>query len=867
MNCRQADRLMVRHLYGALSACASRAVQNHLAACAPCRRRFGSYRMNQASLSKLAGERPASSLAGAAVHRWEQERARPASRPGGARLRPLAWTAAAAACTALLAISLLFRHHAPERAVLHPGGTGAPPRLAHQDGRPNPRDLQRPVLGPRRAPESARAPRQVGEQYARGGQSGPSGARHTSHTSPTVPKIAPKIDDLAYINADLALVLRRWVPPAAAAGAARAAGAPLGQNEEFIYIEPPRIASRDPGAVRDAVARYQAEKAVVDARLERKVDLAVKGISFSDLCGRLTRETGVPLRAGRTVADEKVTIFCEKQPLRALMRQVSHLFGYKWARSGEEGAYQYELFQELRSQLAEEELRNRDLNAALIALDEAMGAYKPFLPLSQADLLRQLKELPKGDRNKTLLENAARGSFAGIQAYMCLTPAEVQALRAGNEVKFSTDAPLPPGFPADWATRLLASWQGISGPDGEIKVPSSTVTLSLDHTELGEVALNCFVGGGGIGFQSILGVGRSPSAANPGNRAADKELQNDPAFRRRVSLAPKRCLRPDFKAEYGVDFSKLIYIQDDLQNRVAPPHPHLSSADVWEEVHERTGMPIVADYYTHLFPVQEFTLENRPLFDALCQSGDALGVRWRKEGDFVECRSTAFFWNKLKEVPNRLLDRWQADREARGGLPLDDLLEMAELSDQQLDSVLVGQGVKHCRNLMEWNILADPQYTGARRKLDQVRPFARFLAALPPVLRQQALAPGGIRLAAFSPPQQEALARIFYLGMLLPQINGTMENTRLRVTYVPSGMYTWHVVYDSDEDARAAKRRVPVFAARTPEIALAAARKFYPKARPEDIRRSYGMLAATFTGPDGAELAFGQFQAAVRINH
>lgn len=673
-------------------------------------------------------------------------------------------------------------------------------------------------------------------------------------------------DDLDYMNANLELVLHRWVPSASAAGAARAARAPVGKTDDFIYVEPPRIASTNPGAVRPAAEQYQRDRAIVDARLERKISLGAKGISLSDLCSRVTDETGVHLRAGRAVADEKITLFCEKQSLRDIMRQISHLFGYRWARSGEEGAYRYELFQDLRAQLAEEELRNRDVDAALIALDEAMGAYKPFLQLSAEEIQRKLRELPNGDKNRALLRNAADGSFAAIEAYMRLTPAEVQVLRSGGEVKFSTDDELPPGFPSEWARRLLDSFRGLRGPAGEIKVTSSTVSLSLDHTELGAVALNSFVSGGGVGFQTTLAVGRSPSASNPENRSANKNLQSDPLFRRRVTLAPKGCVRPDFKTAFGIDFSKGRNIRDDLQDSVSPPDPHLSSADVWEEVHAKTGIPIIGDYYTHLYPANDFAAEKQALFDALCRSGDALGVLWKKDADFVQCRSTAFFWNKLKEVPNRLLDRWQMDRELKSGLPLDDLLEMAELSDRQLDSLLVGQGVKHCRDLMEWSILADPQYAGSRRKLDQVRPLARFLATLPPGLRQRALAPDGVPLSAFGPPQLETLARIFYLDQLLPQIRGTPQDTRLRVDYVPSGMYTWRVVYDSDEDARAARRRVPVCVGETPEKALAAARKFYPRARSEDIHRSYGMLTATFIGPDGDELACGQFQAAVRIN-
>src|SRR4029453_2059638 len=116
------------------------------------------------------------------------------------------------------------------------------------------------------------------------------------------------------------------------------------------------------------------------------------------------------------------------------------------------------------------------------------------------------------------------------------------------------------------------------------------------------------------------------------------------------------------------------------------------------------------------------------LFDALCRAGDTLSLRWKKDGNFLLARSTSYFWDKLKEVPNRLLGRWQADRRAAGGLPLEDLLEMATLTDQQLDSRFVGEGVVHAWGLREWGMLA------GRAPL---RPYARYLAVLTPLQRTQ----------------------------------------------------------------------------------------------------------------------------------
>src|SRR5262249_50310255 len=114
--------------------------------------------------------------------------------------------------------------------------------------------------------------------------------------------------------------------------------------------------------------------------------------------------------------------------------------------------------------------------------------------------------------------------------------------------------------------------------------------------------------------------------------------------------------------------------------------PHVFSADVWEAVHRETGLPVVADFYTRPYLIEKVTVERKPLFEALSRVANAVGVQWSKDGNFLIARSTTSFWDRLKEVPNRLLQRWAKSREANSGLPVADLVEMAMLSDRQLDS-------------------------------------------------------------------------------------------------------------------------------------------------------------------------------------
>ena len=44
---------------------------------------------------------------------------------------------------------------------------------------------------------------------------------------------------------------------------------------------------------------------------------------------------------------------------------------------------------------------------------------------------------------------------------------------------------------------------------------------------------------------------------------------------------------------------------------------------------------------------------------------------------WLQFRSASFFHDRLKEVPNRLLERWAESRKRNGALTLDDLIEIA----------------------------------------------------------------------------------------------------------------------------------------------------------------------------------------------
>jgi hypothetical protein len=252
----------------------------------------------------------------------------------------------------------------------------------------------------------------------------------------------------------------------------------------------------------------------------------------------------------------------------------------------------------------------------------------------------------------------------------------------------------------------------------------------------------------------------------------------------------------------------------------------VTSAEVLEALHRASGVPIVADYYTRLFPVSTVSCENQRLSEAVNRLADTMRLRWRKEGEWLQFRSASYFQDRLKEVPNRLLNRWAAARRRRGYLELDELLEIVSLPDPQLDASAMAEGAKERYGLEEWDLARNPK----------LRPHWHFLTALTPQQRQEAAAPSGLAFARLSLPQQQEFLRLA-LGpsekASLPVLQALPAAT-LKIDYTVPGWYRWPAPGTPDVTLAGSVQR-PAVRERTRAAALAAARKLDPAVSEADV--------------------------------
>jgi hypothetical protein len=622
--------------------------------------------------------------------------------------------------------------------------------------------------------------------------------------------------------------------------------------DDFVRVPFPRLASASDRQIAAAVESYRREAAVVDARLAREVTLQQKATALSDLCDGLRSETGIQLTAGQSVADEKVTVFCRKMPLREVMRQLGRPFGYTWLRSGRAGEYRYELVQDLRSQLLEEELRNRDRNEALLALEREIERYRPYLSLTPDEALARSKTAPASE--KRLLEALAGTGWGPIHMYYRLSRRDLEALRAGEGLTFRQDP--KPGealLPAEMARGVLEStrhFRVVKGENGYgiahdsadprsvalTTVPElrAQMMVSMPQSELGQFTLSGNAGfnnpqvGESLFTQSInpLAVGMSPSVLKPENGATNAKLAQDSALRQRVTVQPQPTCRPAPSPAQTSDTATPTTGGN-------APEPKVTSADVLEALHRATGMPIVSDYYTHLYKPDIVSVRNRPLFDALNDLADTMHLHWSRDAEarWLQFRSTGFFNDRLKEVPNRLLMRWAAARRQHGAATLDDLCEIAQLSDAQLNAADMAEGARLCWGLEEWDL----------GRNGNLRKHLRYLAGFTPAQREEALGPTGLPFARMPLAQQQQFITfaLEYADDPLQSLDDLAGST-LRVEYTLPGRFQWGAptawgytrwVVPLEAGPRGKRVLRPPVQERTREAAVEALHRIDPKIR------------------------------------
>jgi hypothetical protein len=466
--------------------------------------------------------------------------------------------------------------------------------------------------------------------------------------------------------------------------------------------------------------------------LDKPVMYSEAKIPLGELVSKVAVDTGVRLTAARDVADEPVAVVVNALPARQLLQELAALLDYHWSRRGREGAWRYEIWQDVASKQREEALRKALSSEMEKQFWQDVRQYIEIAALSSAQIQemleaeRQQKTGEAADERRRLeiasvLSSPIRRALAGLLGH--LSPNQWNLLREGSGITLSTDAtqgtqPLPDEtvrtfranrpnefppdevlFPGDpvaeerarrWEKEMQEQWATATDYRVTLRLeltPAATVGSSQGLFSLiaegrarssdgprgsfltGGVGTTLVVAARPLDFQTLQRTGE----ATPERRVA---LEKDPV------LGAMKLFKPEAKSTLG----------DDRQARA----PRWRLRDLLPELAHTYGLHFISDAYWNTSPSLDVpaAMTGPISLAALLDRSASFTHRWDCRGSLVRLRSRTWFLDRPREVPLRLVRRWTKLFAKEGGLSLEEYIKkVAPLNDGQIETLrlLVGE--------------------------------------------------------------------------------------------------------------------------------------------------------------------------------
>lgn len=521
-----------------------------------------------------------------------------------------------------------------------------------------------------------------------------------------------------------------------------------------------------------------------EPRLQASVDVSAFEEPLGELVTRLGKAAGIPLRANGAAADEWVTLFARRRPLREVLSVLAEHFDFVWTRQTKDSATTYVLTQTVAARRREEALRAADLDRELAALrrqlDEPLrlaaspeGRAAAELPREERErrikgLLERLypedgKRQPPGPEEARSLEqsikllravtpprNEGPDGDSAFRVYAAV-PAEVrEALWQGQPIRFAF--PREPGrtpVERETAVDLTAGTLGnlVSEGDGEDEHGAHLPFREIERLR-SELALETSDGRPRLRFRMVF-VG---SCGRDGGetRRAECELTNEVGADEEYPDPKEWTARYlDAGAASLTDRVALAVRPEKIRNG----NQETALADWLRTLSEQVPYCILSDaYFTVLHGNPKFA--EKPLPEHLARLCSYYGASCRFRKPYLLFRNRNWARMRSSRAPARAVRRWEGSFTRLGGFPLEDLEQMA--------STLSWDGGER---LLAWWDLRDRVPPGPRgmlaADLETSHHALRLLAFLPPAQRRALEAGRSLRLGELAPAAREEARRVF----------------------------------------------------------------------------------------------------------
>ncbi len=496
-----------------------------------------------------------------------------------------------------------------------------------------------------------------------------------------------------------------------------------------------------------------------DARLDQKVTYQAKGALLHTVCEELTQKTGVAMRSGSSlkdwqVRDRKVTLFVKDMPLRDVHANLAKLLRFRWTKFDSKGLTSYRIIQDAKARTEEESLRvaaaeektQKRTKALANALGEihSIGSLKPEdidklketnpwlhvlatqpIGRSLSQLIKQVPEVRAAlqERRKASIEVSSLSPEAqeAVQAYAKASMELMGKLVSGHQGE--------PGFELVKLTRLEVNKMVVADPDGQ----------EADFF-LGDVSTDQ---GPGIPlFDSTSQVGRFTGKLF--QHVIDTDQTPDQAENQRLNTEMEALMQKQWAGwlvklpEDDPDLVKTIDYKDVKKRLVTLP-------DYLEILAEKSDLQLFSDHFR-----PEYGTGNQPTLaeSKLKAIIEAIAISFEKQptktGKIIRLEDHRWFEKRSWEVSEAQLERWKKLAK-QYKLTLSELVEMASLSDAQIEHTLYGDG--EMGEYIDVCVFCD----------ERNRQVLRFFGALSSAQQLASQAEQGLSIEALTPAQLVSL--------------------------------------------------------------------------------------------------------------
>jgi hypothetical protein len=458
-----------------------------------------------------------------------------------------------------------------------------------------------------------------------------------------------------------------------------------------------------------------------DSRLSQRVSITAWAEPLEDVLAQLSRETGVTLAfEGHDLGDQRVNVLLKEQPLERVQALLAETLDLYWRRDRKAPVYRYVLFQDVRSRKQEKEILSR----ARERFEEGVRRMVDSLKLKPEEI-EKLRPLHRWWANHLVDPGRRRA----IDLLGRLAPGRWERLITTGRIEIPYDQ-LTPALQDLVRQYVAVANEGRDRRDQERGTPGQHHIGDVTRSG-GRVRITVF-GGVPPGPDSSIDVGVTPAEGKPGGHGTSLGYTD----------AEQHLLQEEFLPPR---FEKARHNPSEEQGprvTVTWKEKPLRWETVLRSVAKAADCQVVSDSYLYYWwernmDLPEATaLRDLPLSAVLDRVSTAFFYAWRRAGDVYLFRQRNWFLEKQHNIPERDLRHWHAHLEARGRMALDDLAELALLSDRQI------------RMVSETEIPTDA-VTGHRALL-------RLYGALSPLPRSR-LESSGVRVRELTPAQVELL--------------------------------------------------------------------------------------------------------------